>query len=72
MYIYTPKTCLYDGYNPRYSHFKEKTAAFLKIQDGGQGGLKRYANIDFQIHKTLKLSKNVLFSFSPKIPMKKT
>ena len=39
------KTCLYDGYNPRYSHFKEKTAAILKIKDGGQGGLEKNANI---------------------------
>ena len=29
------KTCLYHGYNPRYSHFKEKTDAILKIQEGG-------------------------------------
>ena len=52
--------------------FKEKTAAILKIQDGGQGGLEKNANICFQIHKTLSFPKMHSFHFLQKIPTKKT
>ena len=51
--------------------FKKKTAAILKIQDGGQGGLEKNANIDFQIHKTLSFPKMYSFHFLQKIPTKK-
>ena len=52
--------------------FLRKTAAILKIQDGGQGGLEKNANIDFQIHKILSFPKMYSFHFLQKIPTKKT
>ena len=46
--------------------FKKKTPAILKIQDGGQGGLEKNANIDFQIHKNLSFPKMYSFHFLQK------
>ena len=40
----------------------------MKIQDGGQGGLEKNANIGFQIHKTLSFPKMYSFHFLQKIP----
>ena len=51
--------------------FKKKTAAILKIQDRGQGGLKN-TNIGFQIHKTLSFPKMYSFHFLQKITTNKT
>ena len=44
----------------------------MKIQDSGQGGLEKNANIGFQIRKTLSFAKMYSFHFLQKIPTMKT
>ena len=38
----------------------------MKLQDGGQGGFEKNANIGFQIHKTLSFPKMYRFHFLQK------